>query len=238
MSHIYPTLTVTLTLIINTLGKQWFHSLHLESKLAYWITTGISPLLFGHLRYNVLYAPSFPHPFKSCSFHSLLFYEWQVVQLSKSTQKCNHLLGLLHNPLTLYSNNQCLKSVLFFYNSYSPSSSHHQVFKKCLFIYLPVTYLSCSTRGLQSLFQHAGFLVAIYRILSCGMPTFSCGSGDLVPCLGIKPRPPALGAQILSQWTNREVPTIMFYLVKAPNLFPRFFSFFSLIQFPCEILIT
>ena len=30
----------------------------------------------------------------------------------------------------------------------------------------------------------------------------------LVPLLGIKPRPPALGMQSLSHWTTREVPQI------------------------------
>ena len=30
--------------------------------------------------------------------------------------------------------------------------------------------------------------------------------GDLIPCPGIEPRPPAFGAQSLSHWTTREVP--------------------------------
>ena len=34
----------------------------------------------------------------------------------------------------------------------------------------------------------------------------SCSIWDLVLCPGIKPRPPALGAQSLSHWTTREVP--------------------------------
>ena len=37
----------------------------------------------------------------------------------------------------------------------------------------------------------------------------SCGIWELVPWPGIKPRPPALGAQSLSHWTTREVPTIV-----------------------------
>ena len=36
----------------------------------------------------------------------------------------------------------------------------------------------------------------------------SCSIWDLVLCPGIKPRPPALGAQSLSHWTTREVPTL------------------------------
>ena len=37
-------------------------------------------------------------------------------------------------------------------------------------------------------------------------PGLSCGLWDLVPGPGIKPRPPALGAQSLSHWTTQEVP--------------------------------
>ena len=37
------------------------------------------------------------------------------------------------------------------------------------------------------------------------MPGLSCSMWDLVSCSGIKPRPPALGAQSLSHWTTREV---------------------------------
>ena len=32
----------------------------------------------------------------------------------------------------------------------------------------------------------------------------------LVPWLGIEPRPPALGAQSLSHWTTREIPSLWF----------------------------
>ena len=38
----------------------------------------------------------------------------------------------------------------------------------------------------------------------------SCCMWDLVPCPGIKPRPPALGVQSPSHWTTREVPTPVF----------------------------
>ena len=41
-------------------------------------------------------------------------------------------------------------------------------------------------------------------IAECGI--FSCSMWDLVPWPGIKPRPPALGVQIFSHWTIREVP--------------------------------
>ena len=47
-------------------------------------------------------------------------------------------------------------------------------------------------------------LVAAYRI-------FSCGIWDLVPRLGIEPKPPALGARSPNHWTTREVPNYCFY---------------------------
>ena len=39
------------------------------------------------------------------------------------------------------------------------------------------------------------------------MQTLNCSMWDLVPWPGIKPRPPALGAQTLSHWSTRDVPT-------------------------------
>ena len=39
---------------------------------------------------------------------------------------------------------------------------------------------------------------------------FSCGRWDLVPQLGIGPRPPALSVWSLSYWTTREVPSLHF----------------------------
>ena len=42
--------------------------------------------------------------------------------------------------------------------------------------------------------------------LQCGMQILSFGMWDLVPWLGIEPRPPALGVQSPSHWTSREVP--------------------------------
>ena len=46
---------------------------------------------------------------------------------------------------------------------------------------------------------------AACRILGGSMQTLSCSMWDLVPWLGIPPRPPALGMQSLSHWTTREV---------------------------------
>ena len=42
--------------------------------------------------------------------------------------------------------------------------------------------------------------------VSCGTWTPSCGMWDLVPQLGIEPRPFALGVQSLDHWIPREVP--------------------------------
>ena len=49
-----------------------------------------------------------------------------------------------------------------------------------------------------------GFLKNIFIYLA--VPGLSCGMRDLVPWPGIKPGPPALGAQSLSHWATREVP--------------------------------
>ena len=42
--------------------------------------------------------------------------------------------------------------------------------------------------------------------LSCGI--FRCDMWDVVPWSGIEPGLPALGAQSLSHWTPREVPSL------------------------------
>lgn len=42
--------------------------------------------------------------------------------------------------------------------------------------------------------------------LSCGMGSLSRSLWDLVPCPGITPGPPALGAWSLNHWATREVP--------------------------------
>ena len=85
----------------------------------------------------------------------------------------------------------------------------------CLFI-----YFGCAGSQLQYVgsffvavcgifFQlwHAGFLVAACELLVvvCELLVAAC-MRDLVPRPGIEPRPPALGAGSLSQWTTREVP--------------------------------
>ena len=49
-------------------------------------------------------------------------------------------------------------------------------------------------------------LVVALVIFSCNMQTLHWGVRDLVPWPGMKPGPPALGAQSLSHWTTREVP--------------------------------
>ena len=51
---------------------------------------------------------------------------------------------------------------------------------------------------------------AAWEIFSCGIQTPSCSRRDLVPQLGIKPRPTALGVWRLSHWTVRKVPDLPF----------------------------
>ena len=47
--------------------------------------------------------------------------------------------------------------------------------------------------------------ISLCQFVSCGLWTLSCGMWDLVPWPGIEPGNPALGVQILSPWTTREV---------------------------------
>ena len=47
-------------------------------------------------------------------------------------------------------------------------------------------------------------------IFSCHLKTLSCSMWDLVPWPGMEPGPPALGAQSLSHWTTREVPSVAY----------------------------
>ena len=57
--------------------------------------------------------------------------------------------------------------------------------------------------------------------LGCGMWTLSCSRWNLIPWLGIEPRPPALGAWSLSHWTTREVLKLHFsrsHVTVLPNL--------------------
>ena len=50
---------------------------------------------------------------------------------------------------------------------------------------------------------------------SCSMQTLSCGVWDLVPWLGIKSGPPALGTLSHSHWTTREVPLGFLFLFSS-----------------------
>ena len=85
--------------------------------------------------------------------------------------------------------------------------SYFSFFKKylciCLSIYLSI-YLSIWL--CRVLVAACGvFFLAVARellIVAC--------MWDLVPWPGIKPGPPALGAQSLSHWTSREVPMLLF----------------------------
>ena len=75
------------------------------------------------------------------------------------------------------------------------------LFFKKIFIYLAAPGLNFVTWDL---------LVVACGIFSCGTRILSCGMWDLVPRPGIEPGPPALGAQSLSHWTAREVPSLCF----------------------------
>ena len=46
--------------------------------------------------------------------------------------------------------------------------------------------------------------IGFFAFLYLAVPGLSCSMRDLVPCPGIEPGPPALGAWSLSPWTTRE----------------------------------
>ena len=52
-----------------------------------------------------------------------------------------------------------------------------------------------------------------------GIFNLHCSTWDLVPLQGIEPRPPALGVWSLSQWTTREVPKLILFLLNLPLFF-------------------
>ena len=55
------------------------------------------------------------------------------------------------------------------------------------------------------------------------MPSLSCGKQDLVPWPGIKPRPPALGAQSLGHWSpGRSLDLTNAWVESVSTAFPRF----------------
>ena len=70
-----------------------------------------------------------------------------------------------------------------------------------LFIYLAAPGLSCHVRDLH-----------------CSMWALSCGMRDLVPGPGMEPGPPALEVRSLNHWTTREVPYLLFPLMKIGEL--------------------
>ena len=70
-------------------------------------------------------------------------------------------------------------------------------YKRC-----QITFIFFKEREKAFFFLNFTFLLA---------PGLGCIMWDLVPWAGIKPRPPALGAQSLSYWTTREVPLICIF---------------------------
>ena len=69
--------------------------------------------------------------------------------------------------------------------------------------------------------------------LGCGMWNHSCSVWDLVPWSGIDPRPPALGAWMLSNWTSREVPQYPLTWGHPPGPFVPPYNFIN-IFYICE----
>ena len=59
------------------------------------------------------------------------------------------------------------------------------------------------------------FQFLLFLNIHLAVPGHSCSMWDLVPWSGIEPRPPALGTQNLSHWTNREVLVFQFLELKC-----------------------
>ena len=61
---------------------------------------------------------------------------------------------------------------------------------------------------------HVSFLfICFYLFIYLAAPGLSCSMWDLVPWPGMEPKLPALGAQSLSHWTIREVPSTASYIL-------------------------
>ena len=61
-----------------------------------------------------------------------------------------------------------------------------------------------------SLFKKLITFFSFKYFIYLAVPGLRCSMWDLVPQPGIKPGPPALGAESLSHWTTREVPANYF----------------------------
>ena len=82
------------------------------------------------------------------------------------------------------------------------------------FIWSPVCYLSVSSVRLHKARPSSlPLYVLAVNYKMTATPGLSWGMWDLVPQPGIKPGPPALGAQSLSHWTTTEVPDIRQFLI-------------------------
>ena len=85
------------------------------------------------------------------------------------------------------------------------------------------------------------FILLIYLFgytgLSCSMQTLSCSIWDLVLRPGIEPRPPALGAQSLSHWATREVPSVPRFFWSSLSTRPSLYLH-ALIRLECFFTLT
>ena len=123
--------------------------------------------------------------------------------------------------LSLFS---CSISYLLF-----PSGTHYTCTKYCPTGHCGSVHFVTAFFLFCYLFTRLGWVLAVagrifslhlaWGIFSWGMWTLSCSMWDLVPWLGIKPGPPALGARGLSHWTTRKVPSIVFLLFRLDNFY-------------------
>ena len=106
---------------------------------------------------------------------------------------------LFHKPATFCIH--IILSLILFSIKKVKALGQNYLFKKYI-IYLAPPCLSCGTQDLRC---------CIRFHFRCGIWALSCVMQDLVPSLGIKPEPFALGPQNLSHWTAREIASPFFF---------------------------
>ena len=96
-------------------------------------------------------------------------------------------------------------------------ASATQLIYLCMYLAVPGLLVAAGIFDLHCNMQ--SLLAATWGIFTYGSWDLNCSMWDLVPWLGIKPRPPVLGAWHLSHWTTRAVPTQLFSEASFPITF-------------------
>ena len=136
-----------------------------------------------------------------CSFHCKIL-GWLFLDLFLGSQMCSQVavfFVIVNAVIFISSSSSCLllvaKNTLF-------KKIFHLFIWLCWVLVAAGELLSCSSQAPQ--LQHMGSLV-----VACELLVAAC-MRDLVPCPGIKPGPPAMGAWSLDHCATREVPQLIF----------------------------